>query len=113
MDADGNGAWPSISTLAEDCKRSRNTVNRSILTLERLGWLRITHCGIGVEKSTNVYTARYPDKYLGPKPVGTRTEHVQVSDRVHDFSMKSDDGAAESGAPSVTFDEWRAGIGAS
>jgi Helix-turn-helix domain len=39
--SDGTGAWPSVRLLAKECRLNERTVQRSMLTLVKLGELRV------------------------------------------------------------------------
>jgi hypothetical protein len=41
--SDGSGAWPSIRTLAKECRLSDRTVQRAIIALVKTRELRVTH----------------------------------------------------------------------
>jgi hypothetical protein len=89
MDIEGRQARPSITTLARETARKRNTVIASIKTLETCGWLSVKRGGIGSKKDVNRYIAKCPKGYLVSTPSGQQ----QVPQWVHELFKSSADGA--------------------
>lgn len=89
MDKDGGSCFPSISLLALETRRKRNTIVASVNTLEHAGWLKVKRGGIGFKKDVNRYTAKYPKGYLDAESVSTPRGSLQVSEGVLELPSSS------------------------
>jgi hypothetical protein len=99
MTLDGDGAFPSITTLAREAKRKRHTICASVKTLEELGYLTVKR---GARRGTdgpiaevNHYTAKCPKGHLPSVP----SVQAQVPEGAQELPSSSNDGAAAEAAP--------------
>lgn len=72
FDGQGNGAYPSLSTLARYCSCSRGSVRKAVDSLDSCGWIKVERRG--TSRRTNVYGLRFPDGRVHAVTRGKRKE---------------------------------------